>query len=594
MNGDAEMIACLQRMAGYFLTGDISVQILPIFYGPGANGKNVFLDTIMGIMGPFRRMIVDAGTGLFKAVIVWNSDRFSRGDVTETEHYRYLLRKAGVTLLSVTEDYLHREGIDGDVLRTVKQFQNRQFSISLSQNTLRGQLSSVQAESDPGRMAPYGYDREILGPDGAVLHRIRFCEGGVREVYGKDGRLQARYLKGQSLRKPGKECKARLVASDPERVQMVRDIFRMCLEGKGFKGIAEELNDRGIPSPRGDLWSFTTVKAILQNPVYRGDIVWNRRTESKFHSVRNGRVEPAKPASESAKVVDLPEEEWVVLRDRAPVLVDRETWHRAQKMVARRSRYKGGSGKQRSRWLLSGVLRCGDCGHLFWGEAKRKGRIEGRREVITKYYTCSGRRTHGRKVCRASSHVPAPALERWVLEKLAGLVFEDADGVEAAIDRFVEAVLRRQGPRSDKADLVRQIREVDTTVRAITLSIDPANLPLLDERLTQLRQRKENLERELDTASRSSRRFDEREVRQWAEDRIAGLADAMEGRRDEKVRQVLASYVEQITISPADKSGVMALAPAAFDLYEENDRREGRSWVNMVAGTGFEPATFGI
>ena len=32
----------------------------------------------------------------------------------------------------------------------------------------------------------------------------------VREVYDKDGKLQARYAKGQSLLKPGKECKARL------------------------------------------------------------------------------------------------------------------------------------------------------------------------------------------------------------------------------------------------------------------------------------------------------------------------------------------------------------------------------------------------
>ena len=86
----------------------------------------------------FQRMIADAGGGDFQAVIVWNSDRFSRGDVTETEHYRYLLRQANVKVLSVTEDYLAREGIDGDVLRTVKQFQNRQYSISLSQNTLRG------------------------------------------------------------------------------------------------------------------------------------------------------------------------------------------------------------------------------------------------------------------------------------------------------------------------------------------------------------------------------------------------------------------------------------------------------------------------
>ena len=60
----------------------------------------------------------DARAGGFKAVMVWNSDRFSRGDVTETEHHRFLLRKCGVKVLSVTEDYLAREGIDGDVLRT--------------------------------------------------------------------------------------------------------------------------------------------------------------------------------------------------------------------------------------------------------------------------------------------------------------------------------------------------------------------------------------------------------------------------------------------------------------------------------------------
>ncbi|MCK4849709.1 MAG: hypothetical protein KAT11_00080 [Phycisphaerae bacterium] len=53
MAGDEAMIAALQRMAGYFLTGDISVQILPILYGPGSNGKNVFLDTITGLMGPY-------------------------------------------------------------------------------------------------------------------------------------------------------------------------------------------------------------------------------------------------------------------------------------------------------------------------------------------------------------------------------------------------------------------------------------------------------------------------------------------------------------------------------------------------------------
>lgn len=52
MAGDEAMVSALQRLAGYCLTGDISVQMLPIFHGPGGNGKNVLLDTLMGILGP--------------------------------------------------------------------------------------------------------------------------------------------------------------------------------------------------------------------------------------------------------------------------------------------------------------------------------------------------------------------------------------------------------------------------------------------------------------------------------------------------------------------------------------------------------------
>lgn len=208
-------------------------------------------------------MIAEAQRGAFGAIIVWNSDRFSRGDICDTEHYRYLLRRANVRLVSVTEDCLDRDGLDGDVL----------------------------AESDPGRAAPYGYDREIIAPDGSLLFRIRFCPGRVREVYDKDGKLQARYAKGQALSKPGRECRARLVLSDPQRVQVVRDIFRLCLEGVGFASIAAELNAKGIPGPCRDTWGFTTIKTILENPTYRGDLVWNRRTVTKFYRVQNGRTQ---------------------------------------------------------------------------------------------------------------------------------------------------------------------------------------------------------------------------------------------------------------------------------------------------------------
>lgn len=53
MAGNIEMIQYLQRLAGLFLTADISVQEFFILYGDGANGKNVFLDTLCGLMGNY-------------------------------------------------------------------------------------------------------------------------------------------------------------------------------------------------------------------------------------------------------------------------------------------------------------------------------------------------------------------------------------------------------------------------------------------------------------------------------------------------------------------------------------------------------------
>jgi len=539
----------------------------------------------------FQRMIADAVNGDFRAVIVWNSDRFSRGDVTETEHYRYLLRQADVKVLSVTEDYLDRDGIDGDVLRTVKQFQNRQYSISLSQNTLRGQISSVLAESDPGRAAPYGYDREILAPDGSVLFRIRFCPGRIREMYDRDDKLQATYAKGQSLSKPGKECKARLVLSDPARVQVVKDIFRMCLDGMGFATIAAALNAKGIPGPVRDIWGFTTVKAMLENPTYRGDLVWNRRTEAKFYRVKNGRASKRQRQIGEAKVVRTPKDEWVVVPNAVPAIISRKDWDKAQVMVAKRRRARGGAGHRNRRWLLTGVLECGDCGHKFWGDSRHKGRIEGRAPVITNYYTCAGRRRHGKTICKVSSTLRAEQIEEWVLGKLSDIIATDEDGVETAIQRFIASVATSNPGAADAERIAREIAQINDMVSALTMNIDPANLAMLNDRLTQLRLRKKCLEQELRTARQSSTKQDAPAMQKWARAQLAGLQAAMDGTRNDRTRDVVGTYVDRITVWPSQKRGELALNPSAGPLWKSHDRPFGRSWANKVGATGFEPAT---
>lgn len=49
--GDDDVIAFVQRLLGYCLTGDVREHVLPIFWGSGANGKSTLLDTIAYVMG---------------------------------------------------------------------------------------------------------------------------------------------------------------------------------------------------------------------------------------------------------------------------------------------------------------------------------------------------------------------------------------------------------------------------------------------------------------------------------------------------------------------------------------------------------------
>lgn len=51
--GDDDLIAYIQRLVGYSLTGETREHMLAFFYGPGGNGKSVFVNTICGILGDY-------------------------------------------------------------------------------------------------------------------------------------------------------------------------------------------------------------------------------------------------------------------------------------------------------------------------------------------------------------------------------------------------------------------------------------------------------------------------------------------------------------------------------------------------------------
>lgn len=72
--------------------------------------------------------------------------------------------------------------------------------------------------------------------------------------------------------KTGKSLGVVIVKSEAERV---REIFKMNAEGKNIYEIMNELNKRGWLTRRGAEWSTKSVQRIIQNPFYKGMVMWN-------------------------------------------------------------------------------------------------------------------------------------------------------------------------------------------------------------------------------------------------------------------------------------------------------------------------------
>ena len=99
----------------------------------------------------------------------------------------------------------------------------------------------------------------------------------------------------------------------PEEVALVRKIFWLASEGATGRGIADELNTAGTPSPRGRQWDQATVLAILRNEKYVGVNVVGRTLSTVGKRVRQ------------------PREAWIKAHGAFEALVSQELFDSAQR-----------------------------------------------------------------------------------------------------------------------------------------------------------------------------------------------------------------------------------------------------------------------
>ncbi|MCL0036692.1 recombinase family protein, partial [Dehalococcoidia bacterium] len=128
---------------------------------------------------------------------------------------------------------------------------------------------------------------------------------------------------------------------NPDEAPVVTSIFNDIASGKGLTEIAKELNSRGIRGPKAKGWGKTGLHSILSNEIYTGTFIWGRNSKRGFKPVR--------------------------VEDACPAIVNRETFNRVHNLLKGRAPVKIHPKRASSRFLLSGLARCGYCGKALIG-----------------------------------------------------------------------------------------------------------------------------------------------------------------------------------------------------------------------------------
>lgn len=351
----------------------------------------------------FQQMLEDIRRGAVDCVIVKDLSRFGREYIDTGRYIERLFPALGVRFIAVNDGYDSLEGKDqsDEIIIPFKNLINDAYCRDISVK-IRSHLEVKRKNGEfIGSFAPYGYQKD---------------EG----------------------------CRNRLVV-DPVAAGVVRDIFRMKLHGMSQDAIAGRLNDMGVLSPMeyksasgsnyqtsfktGEraLWSSVTVRRILENECYVGNLVQGRQTTPN-HKVKKSVVKP--------------EKDWVRVEKNHEAVVSDRDFAIVQRLLGMDTRM---SPEQVEVYPLAGMVVCADCGAAM----VRKNVCSGKRKY--RYYVCS--RNKETKEC-ASHRIGVERLEEAVLEVLKVQVANVLD-----LKRAMEKVSEIPFQELDIRELERRIEQ---------------------------------------------------------------------------------------------------------------------------------------
>ena len=341
----------------------------------------------------FKKMLSDIDEGKINLVIVKYLSRFGRNYV-EAGMYVQRFTDSNIRFIAADDNYDSLVNSD-DLLFPIKNVVNEMYARDVSKKTKAAKKAKARDGQFIGSKAPFGYK---IDPND----------------------------------------RHHLIVDEPA-AQVVKRIFRLASEGVGYNKMAKIFREEKVLTPiayfnlnnpdyfKSDYWRkefdwhVTSIRAILNNEVYLGKLVYGKQRNKSMKSkekVRN------------------PKEDWIVVENCHEPIITQELWDTVHKILNAKHRPAKAGEVQ----MFAGLLYCSDCGHcLTYSQKQRKdGSYHGA-------YSCWMYKTHGKEYC-ASHYITFDTIYELVLIDIQRNLFQYRKNT----DKFKSILSRKYQSDSQK------------------------------------------------------------------------------------------------------------------------------------------------
>ena len=367
----------------------------------------------------FKRMVEDIEAGFIGAVLIKDLSRLGRNNAMVAFYTEMFFPDNDVRLVAINDCIDTGKG-ENEIM-AFKSVINEYYARDISRKIRSARRTLAQKGYFCGALAPYGYKK-----DPQDKHKL-------------------------------------LV--DEEAASVVRQIFQMAGEGLGVYQIARRLFDAKIPVPnaykamRGEKvsrynaefphdWMNTTVRSILTNRVYVGDMVSHKQSNKSF---------------KNHTLVRYPESEWITVEGTHEGIIDADVFERVQRLVKVKKREN--ALKQPN--IFAGLLKCFDCGSALNFHSATQSKNKEGRFLCNKYRHTNVAAAYSK--CTIHS-VAYRTLYDLTLERLNGVI-----SANLTEDELVRRISKNRASDNASQKNLEKLKRRDSELRQIVRKIVEQN-----------------------------------------------------------------------------------------------------------------------